>query len=103
MTNGIYVVSCSGPGFTGSASIPLGVNGRSREIDFISDKSAPIVDFGLIPPDNVTLIDAILALQAMTNSLVDLTLYNAGDINGDGHIGLAEAIYVLQILVEMEN
>ena len=103
VTNGIYVVSCWGLGFTGTPSIHLRVNGRSREVDFVSGKSAPIVDFGLIPPDNVTLIDAILALQAMTNSLVDLTSYKAGDINGDGHIGLAEAIYVLQVLVEMAN
>jgi hypothetical protein len=45
----------------------------------------------------VDLVDAILALQVVTGSLpVETTVYIIGDVNDDGFIGLAEAVYALQ-------
>ncbi len=50
-----------------------------------------------------TLIDAILALQAVSGKLVNPSSYQAGDINSDGRIGLAEALYVLRFVGELGN
>ena len=49
VTDGIYVVSCAGLGFTGSAIAHLRISGRSREVDCISGNNFSIVDFSLIP------------------------------------------------------
>ena len=60
---------------------------------------AGIVVFG--PPDGdldssgrVDLADAILGAKTMVNA--NLKVFASGDVNGDGKIGIAEMIYVLQ-------
>ena len=46
--------------------------------------------------DNVDLADAILALQVMTRRNPSQTITKNADVSGDGKIGLAEIIYILQ-------
>lgn len=47
--------------------------------------------------DSVSLADAILSLQAITGHLpAEARVYNDADANGDGRIGIPEAIHVLQ-------
>jgi hypothetical protein len=64
------------------------------------------VDLGELSPNcapgdvnydqKVDLADALLSLQVISDSNTDQTVYKAGDINGDGIVGTAEVIYVLQ-------
>lgn len=49
-------------------------------------------------PINVTLKDIILVLKISTGSSVDINDLNIVDINNDQHIGMAEALYGLQVL-----
>jgi hypothetical protein len=47
--------------------------------------------------DNVDLIDAIISLQVMSAiSSAAQTLYSRAEIDGDGKIGLADTVYILQ-------
>jgi hypothetical protein len=84
----VVSVSCSGYRPT-SFSVTIG----SGEHVSLSAQGINIVE-------NLNLGDAILVLQAVANTSVDLAGYKAkaGDIDGDGDIGLAEAIYVLQAI-----
>ncbi|MGD9975257.1 MAG: dockerin type I domain-containing protein [Desulfatirhabdiaceae bacterium] len=43
----------------------------------------------------VDLTDAVLALQVI-NGLQPTGIYLSADVNGDGKIGMAEVIYILQ-------
>ena len=49
----------------------------------------------------VTLADAILALQITAGITPDATISAFADVNRDGKIGLVEAIYILQKVAGM--
>ena len=52
---------------------------------------------GDVDGDNdVDLADAILALQVMAGITPSTTIYKEADVNGDGKIGMEEAIYIIQ-------
>ena len=44
----------------------------------------------------VNLADAILAIKVVAGQVVNSQVYRDADVNGDGKIGMAEAIYILQ-------
>ena len=49
---------------------------------------------------NLDLVDAILAIQILSRTTSGQIVYKSCDVNGDGKIGLEEAIYILQRLSE---
>lgn len=51
----------------------------------------------------VNLADAILILKVLTGITPSQTINKAADVNGDGKIGLAECMYVLQIVAGLRT
>jgi hypothetical protein len=66
----------------------------------------PFTAFGDLPPikgdinnnGNITLHDAILALQITAGINAGNQIFSSADVNGDHRIGMADAIYILQCL-----
>ena len=75
------------------------INGTDTVVTFRGGPGKPMVpvEEGDINGDQtVDLADGILAMQAATNGLVSEIIRKGADVNGDGKIGLAEVIYILQ-------
>jgi len=65
----------------------------------------PFTAFGDLPikgdinnNGNITLHDAILALQITAGINAGNQIFSSADVNGDHRIGMADAIYILQCL-----
>jgi len=63
--------------------------------NLLSEEITPMTPGDVFPDDKLTLKDVITALQAISG-LASETVSLGGDVNEDGKIGLAEAIYALQ-------
>jgi outer membrane protein assembly factor BamB len=50
---------------------------------------------------NLTMIDAIMAIQVLSRVQPPMATYWQADVNGDNRLGMEEAIYILQMLSEM--
>lgn len=46
--------------------------------------------------ENIDLVDSIIALQIVAGIIPSQTVHTGADVNGDGKIGMAEVIYILQ-------
>lgn len=85
-----------------------GLLNRKIQVDFSGAFSVATVSLWDINIDStgggiqVTLADAIVALQTLAR-MVPVGIKSVVDINGDGHVGIAEVIYALQIVAELRQ
>jgi len=52
---------------------------------------------------NITLQDAIMAIQITSGMNTGAQVYTAAEVSGDNKIGIAEAIYILQRISELRT
>jgi hypothetical protein len=109
--DGVFVGTYSGFGYNGQYKIVF----YARNADGLVNNAPPTVvtvyggtDFSVDPGDvnhdeTVNLIDAILAFQVVSEIEPSATIYYEADVNGDGSIGTAEAIYILQKTAGLRN
>lgn len=83
---------------------------KTTAIDYTYDAAGNLLSFNVTSNflagdiDNsqaVDLTDAILCLQVASGVAPPSTVYKEADINGDGKIGVLEAVYILQKVGEI--
>ena len=83
-------------------------NDSDDDDDGISDTddnfpTVPILLSDLNNSGSVELQDVILALQVMTSTVSPISLFKEAEVNGDGQIGLEEAINALHVISEVRT
>lgn len=88
----------------GSPAINSGSNTGAPSTDqrgYARDQQCDIGAYEYTTLDNIDLVDVVLALQICTGLPVNVSDLKITDINGDGRIGLREALYGLQTVAGM--
>lgn len=84
--------------FSNDALLDTDNDGISNIDEFLNDTS-PVIKQGDIDGDsNITLKDAIVGLRVLTLNADNQSITKNADVNGDNMIGIAEVLFVLNIL-----
>lgn len=88
--SGDYVVTASGPGFAGSATATVSLNGKNVEVDFVSGRNRGIVDFSAV--DATTWTNPRHALDVSDDSVVSAldVLLVVTELNVQGSFGVSD-------------
>jgi len=82
------------------SAFDLDGDGITNMEEYLNDTDPSVMPGDINQDKQIDLTDAILALQIASGIDLDTLMNKAADVDGDGKIGLAEAVYVLQFVAE---
>lgn len=94
--NGYYSATGTVVDRDNAAQLPANSDHSMRDIEILYTPAGMAGDVN--NDASLTLADVILSAQVVSGSTIPVPIYTSADINSDGKIGVAEAIYILNRL-----